>query len=143
MNDSDLIRQFEDCSFPFEQWHHKAHVRVAFLYLRDHSLEDAVARMRDGIQAYNTAHDVPKGPGQGYDETTTCALMQLIHVTMDAYGEMLPVASSQEFCDSHPQLMTKHVLRLFYSPQRRLDPDAKTTFLSPDLAPLPSVDKSN
>ena len=65
--------------------------------------------------------------------------MQLIHATMDADGQMLPVASSQEFCDSHPQLMTKHVLRLFYSPQRRLAPDARTKFLSPDLAPLPRV----
>ena len=43
MNDSHLLRQFEDCSFPFEQWHHEAHVRIAFLYLREHPLEDAVA----------------------------------------------------------------------------------------------------
>jgi hypothetical protein len=42
MNDSDLLRQFEDCSFPFEQWHHEAHVRIAFLYLHNHPLEDAV-----------------------------------------------------------------------------------------------------
>jgi len=143
MNDSDMIRQFEDCSFPFQQWNHAAHVRVGFLYLRDRPFEEAVSLMRNGIQAYNAAHDVPSGPGQGYDETTTCALMHLIHVTMDAYGEMLPVASSQEFCDRHPQLMTKHILRLFYSPQRRLDPDARRTFLSPDLTPLPSAENTN
>jgi hypothetical protein len=37
----------------------------------------------------------------------------------------------------HPQLMSKHVLRLFYSPAGRMHPEAKATFIEPDLAPLP------
>jgi hypothetical protein len=40
----------------------------------------------------------------------------------------------------HPQLMTKHALRLFYSPQRRMHPDAKGRFIEPDLTPLPRLD---
>jgi hypothetical protein len=35
--------------------------------------------------------------------------------------------------------MTRHVLRLFYSPQRRMDPRAKTEFVEPDLVPLPRI----
>ena len=35
--------------------------------------------------------------------------------------------------------MTRHALRLFYSPQRRMDPRAKSHFVEPDLAPLPIV----
>ena len=35
--------------------------------------------------------------------------------------------------------MTRHALRLFYSPERRTDPRAKSQFVEPDLAPLPRV----
>jgi hypothetical protein len=35
--------------------------------------------------------------------------------------------------------MTKHALRLFYSPNRRTHPLAKTAFVAPDLAPLPKI----
>jgi hypothetical protein len=65
--------------------------------------------------------------------------MQLIAATMRAYGRMLPTASADEFCDTHPQLMTRHVLRLFYSPRRRMEPRAKTKFMEPDLASLPRI----
>jgi hypothetical protein len=36
--------------------------------------------------------------------------------------------------------MTRHALRLFYSPARRADPRAKTEFVEPDLARLPRID---
>ncbi len=39
----------------------------------------------------------------------------------------------------HPQLMTNHIIRLFYSPTRRMDPLAKSTFVPPDLAALPKI----
>ncbi len=32
MTDDEFLAAFEDCTLPFEQWHHRAHVRVAFLY---------------------------------------------------------------------------------------------------------------
>ncbi|MDP7204982.1 MAG: hypothetical protein QGH11_05415 [Pirellulaceae bacterium] len=48
-----------------------------------------------GIQAYNIARDVPAGTPQGYDETTPCALVQRVHVTLVVYDEMLPVAGSR------------------------------------------------
>ena len=35
--------------------------------------------------------------------------------------------------------MTRHALRLFYSPQQRMHPRAKTEFVEPDLTPLPRI----
>ena len=37
------------------------------------------------------------------------------------------------------QLMTRHALRLFYSPRRRMHPQAKSKFIDPDLSPLPVI----
>ena len=79
------------------------------------------------------------GPLEGYNETTTHAFMRLIDATRRAYGRLYPTPDADTFCDTHPQLMSKHILRLFYSPQRRGHPAAKQRFIEPDLAPLPEV----
>lgn len=137
MTDAELLRRFEDCSLPFAQWTHRAHVRVAYLYLCAHPFDEALRRMRVGVQAYNAAKDVPTGPLMGYNETTTHAFLHLIDAVRRAYAETHAVDSADAFCDMHPQLMTKHALRLFYSPGRRILPEAKARFVEPDLAPLP------
>ncbi len=139
MEDADLLRRFEDRTLPFEQWTHRAHAKVAYLYLRRLPFAGALERVRAGIKAFNAAHHVPEGPTSGYNETTTCAFMHLVAATIRTYNEVYPTADSETFCDTHPQLMTRHVLRLFYSPARRMDPQAKTEFVPPDLTPLPSV----
>jgi len=138
-NDSDLLRQFENRTLPFEQWSHRMHVRIAYLYLRDFPFDDALLKMRSGIKAYNEANKVPESATSGYNETTTVAFMRLIHGTMTAYGKAFPTTDSASFCDTHPHLLSKQILRLFYSPERRMHPDAKSRFIEPDLAPLPKV----
>ncbi len=139
MDDRELACRVEDGSLPREQWTHRAHVRVAFYYLCTYSFSEAMDRLRATIRVYNAAHDVVDGPTSGYNETTTVAFLHLIHSTMRAYGQVIPTQDGNAFCDAHPQLMHKEALRLFYSPQRRMHPDAKANFVEPDLAPLPSV----
>jgi hypothetical protein len=139
MSDADFLALFQARTLPLADWTHRAHVKVAFLYLGEFSFDDALARVRAGIRAYNAANDVPEGPTSGYNETTTVAFLHLIAATMAAYGEAFPTATADAFCDAHPQLMTRNVLRLFYSPGRRMDQRAKSEFVEPDLAPLPRI----
>jgi len=139
MDDCEFLRSFEDLSLPFAQWTHRAHVKVGFLYLRAHSFDEALERMRRGIKAYNAANKVVESATSGYNETTTHAFLHLIAATMAAYGEAMPTPTADAFCDMHPQLMSRSVLRLFYSPQRRMDARAKTEFVEPDLAALPQI----
>lgn len=68
----------------------------------------------------------------------TQAFARLIAATIDAYEPVAPTSTADEFCDAHPQLMTRHVLRLFYSPAIRSNAAAKTQFVEPDLASLPN-----
>ena len=97
-------------------------------------MDDAelLRHLRAGIKAYNAHNKVP-------ENATTRAFLQLIAATMAAYGELFPTAMADEFCDTHPQLMTKFALRFFYSPHQRMHADAKTRFVEPDLAPLPKT----
>jgi hypothetical protein len=139
VDDAELLRRFESRDLPRELWTHRAHVKVAFLYLREHPWEEAIARLRTGIQALNAANHVPEGPQEGYHETTTVAFARLIAATIAAYGAAFPTPTADAFCDTHPHLLNKHILRLFYSPQQRLHPEAKHRFIEPDLAPLPRI----
>ncbi len=139
MSDEEFLAAFEQLTLPFAQWTHRAHVKVAYLYLLAHPFEEALTRMRRGIKAYNAHNKVPEGPTSGYNETTTHAFLHLIAATMSAYGAAMPTENAEKFCDTHPQLMTRNVLRLFYSPQQRMHPLAKSQFVEPDLAALPKI----
>jgi len=124
---------------PFDQWTHRAHIRIAYIYLCLHPFDEALSRIRAGIKSYNAANHVPETPTIGYNETTTHAFVHLVAATKAAYGGSHPVADSEGFCDMHPQLNSKHALRFFYSPVRRMLPSAKSQFVEPDLAPLPKI----
>lgn len=134
VSDAAFIEAFEAQRWPLERWNHRAHVRLAYLYLRKHGFEGALDRLRRGIRAYNAAHAIPDLPTSGYHETVTVAWLRLVEMVLAEYG---PAASGEAFCDAHPELMQKKTLRLFYSKERMTSPQAKVRFLEPDLAPLP------
>jgi hypothetical protein len=138
MDDETFLRQFEDCTWPFDQWHHRQHVKVAYLYLQRHPLDQAIDWMRQRIQAYNSAHRVPETPDRGYHETLTQAWMRLVHFTLCEYGA---AASADEFFEQHPQLWQMKVLRLFYSKPRLMSAQAKQEFVTPDITMLPTSKK--
>jgi hypothetical protein len=139
MTDEELLGRFERCELTHWEWNHEAHVRVAYMYVSGNPFETAMDKIRSGIQRLNSVHCVPETAIRGYNETTTPAFAQLIASTISAYGEALPTLDSLMFCQTHPHLMQKTILRLYYSPARRIHPDAKAHFIEPDLAPLPTI----
>lgn len=136
INDDDFLRQFESQTLPFEQWTHRAHVKVAYLILRNHSFDEALIRLRRGIKAYNAANNVGEGLTMGYHETMTHAFLHLIHTTINVHGA---AETADKFCDEQPQLLQKRALRFFYSKDRIISVEAKANFVEPDLAPLPRL----
>lgn len=135
LDDSTFMALFLDQTLPWKLWNHRAHLKVAYLHLTHYPFAEAVERVRRGIQAYNAAHNVPDGPHMGYHETVTQAWMRLVHMTMQVQGT---AETADAFCDAQPQLGQKKALRFFYSPERIMSPEAKHSFVEPDLTPLPS-----
>ncbi len=135
--DRELVDSFEKLTLPLASWNQRTHVSIAYVYLREHGFDGALDRMRSGVKAFNEHNDIADSPTSGYNETTTVAFLRIIHSLDRAYDTTFPTQGSKEFCDAHPQLMSKHVLRFFYSPARRMDPDAKVKFVGPDLTQLP------
>jgi hypothetical protein len=134
MDDSELLRRFETQAIPHAEWRHRDHLKVAYLYLTRHDFDTAATRMREGIQALNASHGGEDSLAVGYHETLTIAWLTVVAAMIAEYG---PGASADEFLDSQPQLCQKNLLRMFYSRDRIMTPEAKARFVEPDLAPLP------
>jgi len=134
MNDAELLTRFEAQAIARREWTHRLHVRMAYLYLREHPFEEALAKIREGIQRLNAANSVPEGPQSGYNETLTVAWATLVHTTLIEQG---PADTSDQFVDKQPQLLCSTLLRLFYSRAIWTEQDCKTKFVEPDLTPLP------
>ncbi len=77
MDDANFLRQFEECIWPLNQWHHRQHVKVAYLYLRQYPLA-AVDPIGQNIKRFNAAHHVPEAMDRGYHETLTQAWMHFM-----------------------------------------------------------------
>jgi hypothetical protein len=92
VHDREFIAAFEDCTLPPDQFPHRAHVRLAWLYLREGSLLDALMRFVEGLKRYAGS----LGASAKYHETVTWAYMFLIHERM----ERAPTESFDEFATS-------------------------------------------
>jgi len=138
VNDDEHLRQFEDQSLPLDLWNHRAHLKVAYLYLTRFSFDEALQRLRAGIKAYNAAHNIGDSLTSGYHETMTQAWLRLVYATLCQFGA---AASADAFFNAQTQLSQTRTLLLFYSRDRIMSPEAKASFITPDLAPLPrSID---
>ncbi len=132
--DAVFLKAFEDCTLPSEQWKHRAHLKVAYLYLRASTFDEALAKARRNIQRYNAATNTPENLERGYHETMTVAWLRLVH---DALCESEPASSADEFLEREIQLLNSKALHLFYSREQLISWQAKAEFVEPDLAPLP------
>src|SRR5690349_20942969 len=126
MTDDEFLARFESAAWPLENWHHREHIKAAYLYLCRHPLDEAIDRMRAGIKALNAAHGVPEEPTRGYHETMTVAWMRLVRLTLSEFG---PTATADEFLDKQSQLLSKRALLFFYSRDRIMSLEARQRFV--------------
>ena len=130
MNDEEFLTTFE--ARTLDALHHRDHIKVTYLYLRRYPLDEAIAKVRSGLQALAVAWNAPVNDlEKGYHETMTQAWVRLVHVTLTDGG---PAESADAFCDQQPQLLQKTRLELFYSRERLMTWEAKRAFVEPDLA---------
>lgn len=130
MNNFEFLRAFENCELPEAEWTHTAHVRMAWIYLNYLPFDEALHRIRAGIQRYNAK--VLRRP-DAYHETITQCFATLIAQRLE------PGESWIEFFQHNPVLFnSQSSLLLFYYSKARLNSQlARHTFVLPDRRSLP------
>src|SRR5450756_1614283 len=112
MTDEAFARAFESGSVTPAECDHLAHVRVAWVYLREAaSVEEAVPRMREAIQRFAAA----AGARQKYHETITVVWMRLLAEVKARTGTACELA---DVLRDHPALAHKD-LPLTYDSRER------------------------
>ena len=132
--DETFLRAFEDCTLPFAEWRHRAHLKVAYLYLCASPFDDALIKARTNIKRYNAATNTPEELERGYHETITVSWMRLVQFALVERG---PAASAEGFVEREAEFLSKGALRKFYSREQLISWRAKSEFAEPDLAPFP------
>ena len=131
-SDEEFLRAFEDLSLPVELFHHREHLRVAWLYLKSSDASRAAERMTSGIQRFANHH----GATQKYHHTLTLAWMRLVAAALVEAPEDY---SFGQFLAMHPELRDKNLLGKYYSRQVLDGAAAREGWVEPDLQPLPEL----
>ena len=128
MIDEEFARAFERGEIPAAAFDHRAHVRVAWVYLREAgSLEEATARMREGIRRFAAAANA----AQKYHETITVLWMRLLAEAASRVPQPCELAELLAAC---PELADKDLPLKYYSRERLFSDEARTRWVPPGFA---------
>jgi hypothetical protein len=122
----DLISGFEQGRAP-GAFHHADHVRVAFAYIAEFPLLEAIAKFSAALARFALSAGKPNL----YHQTITWAYLLLIHERVVRCGRIL---TWDEFAARNPDLLIWRggIVERFYS-KAALDSDlARSTFIFPD-----------
>ncbi len=125
MTDAEFLRAFEDTTL--EPFHHRDHLRVTFLYLRQFGEAETRARLGPAILRYAAARNA----SQKYHETITIAWIRLV-AAASAGAE-----SFEAMIEAHPRLLDKNLLDSYYSPELLQSTEARERWVEPDRAIIP------
>jgi hypothetical protein len=124
MTDDEFLSRFEACTL--DPFHHRDHVRVAFLYLRRYPAPEAIARFSTALRNFAAS----KGKPTLYHETVTWAYLFLIRERMFKSQ----TRTWDEFAATNGDLLSwkENILKRYYRDETLASDDAKSVFLFPD-----------
>ncbi|HEY7498743.1 MAG TPA: hypothetical protein VH740_09530 [Vicinamibacterales bacterium] len=126
MDDRAFVEAFEAGEEPPGGFHHREHVRVAWWYLTQHPLPDALSRFSGALKRFALAHGKPGL----YHETITVAFVLLINERRDGAQDEPWTA----FAERNPDLLTwrPSILDRYYRAETLASDRARRTFVFPD-----------
>ena len=121
-----FIEAFESGGVPDGGFHHRDHVRLAWSYLREIPLTEAMGRFAESLRRFAARH----GKSNLYHETITCAFLILVHERM----QRTPDASWEEFSRLHADLLCwkPSILDRYYHRETLASDFARRVFVLPD-----------
>lgn len=123
---------FESCEFPPAEFNHRAHLRLAYVYLTEHDTESAYALMRESLHRFLEYHGVDLSK---YHDTITRAWILAVRHFMEATSNF---DSADSFIDQNPQMLDAKIMMTHYSAEVLFSDEARAKFVEPDLDPIPT-----
>jgi hypothetical protein len=126
MRNRELIHRFESDAVPEDSFHHADHVRLAFAYLCEYPVLQALEKFASALKRFAAA----RGKTQLYNETITCAYFFLIRERMARFEN----ANWEEFSSQNADLLTwkDGILSRYYREATMRSDLARRVFVLPD-----------
>ena len=123
--DDAFLEAVRSGNLPLESFHHADHLRLAWLYLHRLPWEAALQEISTNIRQFGLRHGKP----HAFHETVTVAWVRLLSThTEKTFDEFLSVNEAK---------LKSNLLHRFWSPELLNSPQARTSWVEPDLNPLP------
>src|SRR5262245_34870461 len=102
--DQNFRKEFEDCKFPPAEFNHRAHIKLAYVYLSEHETDTAHQLMRSALLSFIEFYgiDVSK-----YHETMTRAWIMAVRHFMENTPDS---ESSDLFIEKNPIMLDSKIM---------------------------------
>jgi hypothetical protein len=129
--DKEFRASFEACNYPPAEFNHRAHLRLAYVYLTEHDTETSARMMRDALKRFleHNRIDVSK-----YHETLTRAWVMAVRHFMERTAAS---ESADSFIEQNPAMLDSKIMMTHYSAGLIFSDEARARFLEPDRDPIP------
>ena len=146
MTDPEFLDAFDSGHLSPAGFHHRDHLRLAWLQVNRLGLEAGSAAVAGGIRRFATAH----GQDRLYHETLTRFWVRIVAHASER-GDIPPVGRARrslraayppgptfaETLEAHPMLLRKDLPLQHWSRETLYGDAAREDWVEPDLAPLP------
>jgi hypothetical protein len=122
---------FESCDFSPAEFNHRAHLRLAYVYLTEHDAERAYKSMRDALHRFLEYNGVDLSK---YHDTITRAWILAVRHFME---ETSCSDSADSFIEQHPIMLDAKIMMTHYSAEVLFSDEARANFVEPDRDPIP------
>jgi hypothetical protein len=130
-SDARFLEAFETCALTPAEMRHRAHLRLAYIYLRLYPFEVALETLRTRLQQFLAHHGAP---ASAYHETITRAWLLAVQHFMQSAPAL---SDSEEFVTANPRLLDKEIMESHYTRVLLTSEEARVRFIEPDRAPIP------
>ena len=131
VEDQNFRMEFEACRFPPAEFDHRAHIRLAYVYLSEYDTDTAHRLMRGALLSFLEHHGVDVSK---YHETITRAwIMAVRHFMENTPG----CESSYIFIERNPRMLDSKIMMTHYSAEVLFSDEARAKFVKPNLTPIP------
>jgi hypothetical protein len=131
MSDREFRAAFEAGAFAPADFSHRAHVRLAYVYLAESDGTQALERMRAALVGFLCVHGIPASK---FHATLTRAWI----LAVDHFMHRSPEAScADDFIARNPLLLDTKIMLTHYSADLLFSDQARTEFVEPNLDPIP------
>jgi len=131
MPDAEFLAVFERGGFPGNAFPHRAHLRMAWLYVTCLGPDAAIQEAADGIRNLALQNGLPTL----YHDTLTRAW---VYVVAAAIGHSSS-GSFTGFIEENPRLLDKHLLLEHYTADVLTSAQARAAWVAPDVRPIPGA----